>query len=184
MDNMTSNDIFESLKSIITIENEKKISKALIIFMTDNENKIIYINNKINGYNSLPEKDKPIVSKYFLADLMFQFGIVIADEENKHYMTDHLIDLKTTLCSISQTDMNAIIDCIISKLDAFAYGSKSIFKLYNIDGTKLMDAFLILLKGYNSKGYIDKEDILFANSLYSLKWHFKMVEMDDITIEV
>lgn len=176
---------FENLKDLIVPDTkETQTFNALIIFMINTENKIIYINNKINGYNSLPEESKPIISKYFVACMMQMFGHAIADKENSHYTTDHLIDIKTKLCNTSQTNINKIIDYILLKLHDFAYGHKAIVALHDIKSSKLIDSFTIILKGYLSKGHIDNEDILFANTLYKNDWRFELTNLNDITIEV
>ena len=152
--------------------------------MINTETKIIYINNKINGYNSLPEENKPIISKYFVACMMQMFGYAIADKENSHYMTDHLIDMKTRLCIISQTYINGIINCILLKLRDFEYVYKTIIPLHDIKSSKLIESFTIILQGYLSKGHIDNEDILFANTLYKNDWRFELTNLNDITIVV
>lgn len=176
---------FENLKDLIVPDTkETQTFNTLIIFMINTENKIIYINNKINGYNYILEGSKPIINKYFVAYMMQMFGNAIADNENRHYITDHLIDMKTRLCIISQTDINGIINCILLKLRDFEYGYKTIIPLHDIKSSKLIESFTIILQGYLSKGHIDNDDILFANTLYKNDWHFELTNLEDITIEV
>ena len=162
---------------------EKELKPVLLIFTHDKENKLIYINTKINGYNSLPKDKKTIVSKYFLVGFTFLFGAEIGTSEDKDRHLGNIIDsMRYHLCQVDATSINDIIGCLIETLNKFNHSHTEIFELGDIAGFTTVENFIHLLKGYVAKGYINNDDIALIN-IINKEWKFCLADLDDLSEE-